>query len=90
MYSICQSSFYEFDTYFGLRTKSIYRVDKVKIKYGVHSEKDAITRITQHEGGKEFVISTTEKIECLHCNHIFHPAKPNTEGFEEEKLVYAT
>ena len=89
MYSVCQSSFYDFDTYFGLKTKSIYRLDREKIKYGTSSKQELLDQITQHEGGKEFIISTPDNIECKNCSHVFQPPKPDTEGFEEEKSIYA-
>lgn len=87
-YSLFLSSFYDFQTYFGLTTKCLYRVDLDKVKYGISSEPNVVSEIFESEGGSENVLRLPEKVECNQCGNIFTPSSTDSCGFEEDVTAY--
>ena len=85
-YTMFQSSFYGFRSYFGETTKTLYRLDinSTDEMYGKISADDALKPAIDREGGREHLHLIPDELKCSKClKAAISMAKDLGSGFGE-------
>jgi hypothetical protein len=83
------ASFYDFETYLGLSTESLYRLDleHTSSKYGHISVEEALQPAVAREGGRNNLVLIPDQLSCLFCGKT--RMKWESHGSESEHFVDA-
>ncbi len=76
----------DFETYYGYKTETFYRVDMHKVHYLNIQIENLLEPATKAEGGIEFLKNFPDEVKCKLCGSFFH-AVPIT--FEADSTVEA-
>jgi hypothetical protein len=65
-----EASFYDFATYLGKKTGTIYRlnVELTDLKYGSITPEEALEPAVKREGGRESLLLVPDELECPSCH----------------------
>jgi hypothetical protein len=68
-YTQFEASFFDFVTYFGETTGTLYRlnIDRTDLKYGKISVEDALKPAVEHEGGRTKLRLVPDELRCPKC-----------------------
>jgi hypothetical protein len=71
-YTGFEASFYDFNTYLGEKTGTLYRlnVDRTDMKYGKITVEEALRPAVEHEGGRSNLRLVPDELRCQKCGQI--------------------
>jgi hypothetical protein len=71
-YAQFESSFFDFETYFGEVTQTLYRldIDSTNKKYGKISVEDALKPAAEREGGRINLRLVPDELRCAKCRQM--------------------
>jgi hypothetical protein len=72
----------DFETYLGVNTGSLYRVDLGQVHYGGKSLLELLTSAFQREGGAENLLSVPSQLQCKICGKAISAANVAVDGEE--------
>jgi len=77
----------DFETYFGDRTNTFYKVDMLKIHYMNLSIEEILKPVIEAEGGEDKLRNIPNEVLCKSCKHIFYAAPISVSGEEKVNAV---
>ena len=69
-FSLFLASFYDFATFYGVTTGTIYRLDETFVHYGLCTRDAALAPAADNERGVQNVIELPAHIFCPHCKQV--------------------
>ena len=85
-YTKLDASFYDFNTYFGETTGTLYRlaIDRTVLKYGKVTVEEALKPSAEHEGSRSSLRLVPDELRCIKCGQVaIAPARELGTGREE-------
>lgn len=86
IFFLFQSSFYDFDTYFGTRSQRYYRLDLSYCGYAGIDSLDALLPGRENEAPNGELIHLPDQVWCVHCEYVM--VGPDLSGlpYSEEQV----
>ena len=76
-----------FETYYGIRTNTYYRLDMHKVHYMNLEEVELLKPATEAEGGNEQLRNIPDQVTCKACGHVFRAAPIVASGETQVQAV---
>ena len=77
----------DFETYYGVKTGTYYRLDMHKVHYMNLEEKELLAPAAEAEGGKEHLRKIPDQVTCKICDAIFRAAPVSFSGKAKVRAI---